>query len=309
MELAVESPALTKAPPTRRLGRVWRIVRILLLSYLGVCLVLSMLQTQMIFPGAASQGRLESVVRPAAGRELLDLKTPDGQRVAALFGAALTIDGTPLPGAKTRPTILFFYGNGMCMADAIGEFNKLRRLGNNVIVADYLGYGMSGGAPSEAGVYATAQAVWSHVVARPDVDQTRIVPMGWSLGAAAAIELASTKPVAGLVTCSAFTSVFDMAKTLLPFFPTSLLLRHRFENERKLAEVRCPILILHGTHDSIIPFEMSKRLAAVAGERATYLPIDGADHNDLFDVGGPGMFETIGRFVDAMKPVSESKGA
>src|SRR5688572_3165114 len=122
MELAVASSAPAKARPARWLGRAWRGARILLLAYLGVCLVFSMLQTSIIFPGAASQGQALSVVRPAAGRELLELKTTEGERVAAVFGPALTIDGIPRPDAKTRPTILFFYGNGMCMADALGEF-------------------------------------------------------------------------------------------------------------------------------------------------------------------------------------------
>ena len=261
-----------------------------------------MLQTQLIFPGSAMQGKPESVVRPARGRELLELKIPDGERVVALFGAALSPDGAPLPDAATRHTLLFFYGNGMCMAFAVPEFEAFRRLGFNVIVADYVGYGMSSGSPSEGGVYATANAVWDHAVARPDVDKAKIVPVGWSLGAGAAIELAATKPVAGLVTLSAFTNIADMARELLPFFPASMLVRHRFENERKLAEsVRCPVLLIHGTDDSIIPFRMSERLSAAAGGRATYLPIDGADHNDLFEVGGEQMYDAIRRFVDSLK--------
>jgi len=143
--------------------------------------------------------------------------------------------------------------------------------------------------------------VWNHVVARPDVDKTRIVPMGWSLGAGSAIELASQKSVAGLAIFSPFTSVADMATRVMPLFPTSLLLRHRFDNEAKLPNVKCPILIMHGTRDGIIPFDMSRRLAEIAGERATFEPVEGADHNDLFDVGGPEMFETIGRFLDRLR--------
>ena len=259
--------------------------------------MISMLQTSMIFPGAASQGRLDAVVRPDPSREMLELKTPEGERVAACFGWALTLDGTRHPEAASKPTILYFYGNGMCMADAIGEFNKLRRLGNNVIVSDYLGYGMSSGQPSEVGCYAAAEAVWNHAVSRPDVDKAKIVPMGWSLGAGSAIELASKKPVPGLVILSPFTSIADMARRVMPIFPTALLLRHRFDNEAKLPNVKCPVLIMHGTRDGIIPFDMSRRLVKIAGDRTTFVPIEGADHNDLFDVGGAQMFETIARFL------------
>src|SRR5690349_21834840 len=149
LEAPVSNAPSDKAPPASRRGVriLWRVTRVALLVYLGVCLVISMLQTSMIFPGAASQGQQLSIVRPDPSRELLELKTPDGERVAAVFGRALTIDGTPRTDANTRPTILFFYGNGMCMADALGEFGKLRRLGNNVMLCDYLGYGMSSGKP------------------------------------------------------------------------------------------------------------------------------------------------------------------
>jgi len=300
---AATLPAPANAPPARRRGSdlAWRALRIALLVYLGVSLVISMLQTSMIFPGAASQGRLESVVRADPSRELLELKTPGGERVAACFGWALTLDGTRHPDAPSKPTILYFYGNGMCMSDAIGEFNKLRRLGNNVIISDYLGYGMSSGQPSEAGCYATAEAVWDHVINRPDVDKAKLIPMGWSLGAGSAIELASKKSVAGLAIFSPFTSVADMARRVMPIFPTSLLLRHRFDNESKLPNVKCPILIMHGTRDGIIPFDMSKRLAKAAGDRATFVPVEGADHNDLFDVGGPEMLQTINAFVERLR--------
>jgi pimeloyl-ACP methyl ester carboxylesterase len=299
VEAAVASTSPPNAPPARRRGlRVaWRVLRSVLLIYLGVSLVLSMMQTMMIFPGAASQGRLEAVVRPDPSRELLELKTPAGERVAACFGWALTINGTRHPEANTRPTILYFYGNGMCMADAIGEFNKLRRLGNNVIVCDYLGYGMSSGKPSEAGCYAAAEAVWEHVMGRPDVDNSKIVAMGWSLGSGSAVELASKKPVAALAMFSPFTSVAEMAKRVMPLFPSSLLLRHRFDNASKLPNVKCPILIMHGRHDSIIPFDMGQRLAQLAGDRAAFHPVEDADHNDLFDVGGEEMFKTIGQFL------------
>src|SRR5204862_125479 len=163
-----------------------------------------------------------------------------------------------------RPTLLYFYGNGMCMADCEGEFLKFRRRGFNVMVPDFLGYGMSGGKPSETGVYATADACYDHLLRRGDIDAKRIVPFGWSLGSAAAIHLASTRDVPAVVTVSAFTSMGDMAHNLLPYLPTRLVLKHRFENEQKLRKINRPIFIAHGTRDSIIPFAMSKKLAAAA---------------------------------------------
>src|SRR5256885_9954520 len=95
------------APPSRRRTRWWvRILRILVIVYIGVCLVLAAMQTWLIFPGASTQGQRHAVVRPGAGEELVRLTTADGTPVVALFGSALSKDGQPLPPevARTRPT-------------------------------------------------------------------------------------------------------------------------------------------------------------------------------------------------------------
>jgi pimeloyl-ACP methyl ester carboxylesterase len=263
-------------------------------------LLISALQTKLIFPGAVTQGQRASLVPTMPGTELARLDTSQGQ-VAILFGEPLArarADGS-FDNAHT-PTVLFFYGNGMCMADAIGIFHDLRRLGNNVVLVDYPGYGMSGGTPSETGVYAAAGAAYDFAVVRRGVARDRIVAMGWSLGAAAAIEIASRKPVEGLILCSAFTSMSDMARRTLPMFPTGLLLKHRFENATKLAKVKCPILIVHGEHDSIIPSTMSDHLAAIAGTRLRgNLRLD-SDHNDLFDVGGDALIGQVDAFIQSV---------
>jgi uncharacterized protein len=271
--------------------------RIALVVYLGICLVISLLQESLIFPGASTQGEKSSMVRPSGGEELVHLKTSDGIQVCAIFGKAMSADGVELADANTQPTILFFYGNGMCMADCEGEFQKFRRLGFNAMIPDFVGYGMSGGRPSEQGVYATAECAYAYLSSRGDIDAKKIVPTGWSLGAAAAIEIAAKHPGPGLVTMSAFTSMTDMARKVLPFFPASLLLKHRFENEAKLRGITCPVLIFHGTRDSIIPFEMSARLEKTVKGSAERVPVVDADHNDLFEVGGEEMFGRIGEFV------------
>jgi fermentation-respiration switch protein FrsA (DUF1100 family) len=274
-------------------------VRIALGVYLGLALVLATFQTYLIFPGAATQGRSDAVVRPFAGGELVHLTARTGEPVVALFGAAQSPRGEPLADAAQRPTILYLYGNGMCMADCTGEWLKLRRRGFNVMVPDFLGYGMSGGKPGEEGVYATADACYAHLLQRADVDPTRIVPMGWSLGAAAAVHLASTRQVPCVVLVSAFTSLHDLARRLFPYLPTSLFIHHHFENERKLRAIRCPVFIAHGTRDGIIPFEMSKKLAAAAGGKVTTYAVGGGDHNDVYDVGGPALADAISQFINA----------
>ena len=275
-------------------------MRIPLFVYLGVVLVFFALQTRLIFPGRASQGQPWAVVRPGPDAELVTLRTVGGDRVVALFGPALAPDGRSRADAASRPTLLYFYGNGSCMRHARDEFEGFRRLGLKVLVPDYVGYGMSGGHAGEAGCVATADAAYDHLRARPDVDPARIVPIGWSLGGAVAVDLAARRPVAGLVTLSAFTSMLDMAHALYPWLPARLLLRHRFESQRKIAGITASILIIHGRRDGVIAYAMSDRLAAAAGGPVTRLAVDEGDHNDLFAVGGDRILDVLGRFLDGL---------
>ena len=282
--------------------RGWRALRGAVLVYVGVAVVLYALQTWMIFPGHATQGQELSVVPQGHDYELLELTTKAGDKVVSVFGKALDEDGHVLPDSPSRPTILVFYGNGMCVADFMGEVRKFRKLGANVMAPDYCGYGMSGGKPSEASFYATADACWAHLMSRDDIDKGKVVAAGWSLGAAVAIDLASRERVAGLVTFSAFTSLPDMARALLPWMPASLLLKHRFESERKIKSIDVPTLIVHGRGYNLIPFEMSQRLSKAARGKVTTLWV-GADHNDLFDLGGDEILDALRTFLsDLLAP-------
>jgi pimeloyl-ACP methyl ester carboxylesterase len=92
-----------------------------------------------------------------------------------------------------RPTVIFFYGNGACLAYMGEVFNGFRRLGMNVLVPEYPGYGMSGGKPTEKGFYAAADAGYDYLAQRPDIDHDRIDAAGWSMGSAVAVDLASRR--------------------------------------------------------------------------------------------------------------------
>jgi fermentation-respiration switch protein FrsA (DUF1100 family) len=283
-------------------GRTFRVLRAVALIYLGLAIVLYSFQTNVIFPGASTQGDPNAQVRPEPGTDLLHLKSPRGEPIVALFGPALDSDGKPHPDPTGRPTLIYFYGNAMCLASALFQFEQFRRLGMNVVIPDYLGYGMSGGRPSEGGCEETALAVYDFLTSARSIPSTRIFAVGWSLGGAVAIELARTRPVAGLVVFCTFTSGVEMGRRLLPFLPVSLLLRHRFDNLSKIPQISCPVLIGHGRRDSTIPFAMAERLAAAAKSPVTTLWIAQADHNDFFDVAGRRGDEAILEFTSRILP-------
>ncbi|HEY3321507.1 MAG TPA: alpha/beta hydrolase [Planctomycetota bacterium] len=282
------SPPVTpaKPPPKPFLAWYWRVLRIVILSYLGILVFLYFAQRKLIFVGMNTQGH--APVAPRPGIELLPLTTAAREKVFAAFGPALMPDDKADPQAAQRPTIIFCYGNAMCLRDAMQELNALRRLGANVIIPEYVGYGISSGEASESGCYAAADAAYEHLLTRKDIDPSKIISCGWSLGAAVAIDLASRKPVAALATFSAFSSMAAEGNATYPFLPTlvvSMILRHRFDSISKIGSVKCPILIGHGKQDEMIPYAMADALAAAAKSSVTRLAIEGANHNDVFGAG------------------------
>src|SRR5207249_2394585 len=118
-------------------------------------------------------------------------------------------------------------------------------------------------------------------------------------GAAPAIDLATRKPIVGLITFCAFTRMTDMGHELFPMFPTSLLLRHHFDNIDKIATIDHPILLCHGRRDTLVPFRMADALAQAAKGKVTRGTYDLADHNNIFDVGGDALWSQVKTFLDA----------
>jgi fermentation-respiration switch protein FrsA (DUF1100 family) len=277
-----------------------RIARIPVLVYLGLTAVMFSLQTRIIFPGQETQGRPYAGVRPRPGTELVRLDTHQGVPIVALIGPALTADGRPDPLAADRPTLLYFYGNAMCLKYADTELEQFRRLGLNVMIPEFVGYGMSGGKASERGCQATADAAYEYLVRTRGIKANRIIAGGWSLGGAVALDLASRRQIGGLIMFSSFTSGVDMAHRIVPFLPASVLLRHRFNSIGKIKHVTCPILIGHGRRDRIVPFEMGERLAAEAKSPVSTLWIDEADHNDFYEVAGHRVDHAIMHFIERL---------
>jgi hypothetical protein len=290
----------TVKEPASRWRRVARRLAVnACIFYLLAVLVFYSFQTTLIFPGSWKQGTAGAqITQPPAGAELIELKSPDGQPIKALFAAALHPDGTPRTDAAARPTILYFYGNGMALSDTLGQIADMRRLGANVMAADYLGYGMSGGKAGEQACYDTATAEYQWLIHDPRVAADKIIVAGWSLGAAVAVDLAAHEKVAGLMMFSAFTSLADVATGHYPWLLIRPLLKHRFASIDKLPQVHCPVLLAHGQLDTLVPYDMMRRLESAAGGPVEVVDVPGADHNGFWDIGRPLVLPAIGRMVE-----------
>jgi fermentation-respiration switch protein FrsA (DUF1100 family) len=274
--------------------------------YLIVGIVLYFIQPVLIFPGAYVH-RQDGIVPPSADYEFLHLHTPEGHQIAAVFGIALDASGTPVTDPEHRPTILFLYGNGDCIATSMGAFRRFRELGANVLIPEYIGYPTSEGKPSDVGCCQTADAAFAYLLSRPDIDHAQIVVVLRSIGSGPAIDLASRKPVAALVTISAFTSLDEMAHKVVPIYPACLVLRAHFNNAGRIATVRCPILLTHGTTDTFVPYSMMSYLARSATAPVSIYSIDKADHNNVFQVSHGRLFHRIGEFIKANLPAPDEK--
>lgn len=292
---------ITPAKPRKTWKQVsLRLLKSLTFIYLGVTLGCSVIQEKLIFPGSSSQGQSWATIAPADDRELVKLRSSIGDDVYVLFGKALQTDGSPRSDSATRPTIVLFYGNGMTLSDMIGLSRDWRKLGTNVISLEYPGYGMSTGKPGEASIYSAAKATWEYLEKRGDVNMTRIIPTGISIGCAVAMETAHKHPsAAGLILLAPFTTLPDMARKVLPIFPASLLLRHKFDNQSKIADLKLPIFIAHGNHDRVIPTSMSEELVRAATKATSIrrIIID-SDHNDLLELGETEINEGIAQMID-----------
>lgn len=278
-----------------------RLVHIAVLLYIGLMVFVGAMQTQFIFPGAYTQGQKDATLYPSHRYELLTLRAGDGEKISAIFGRALQGDGRAMDDVSNAPTILYFYGNGACMAYSVDVFDAFRRLGANVIIPDYEGYGMSEGKPGEAGCYAAADAAYDYLLGRADINHHRFICSGWSLGAAVAVDLAARRPAIGLALANPFTNIVGMARRVFPWLPVSLIVRHHFDNLAKIPKIFCPILIVHSSEDEIIPPAMSARLAAAAtGAKVTEFAVQNAGHNDIFEVGGQDLLNEIRRWLEGL---------
>ena len=207
----------------------------------------------------------------------------------------VVLNGWFLPSGRGAPwfTVLVFNGNAGNRAMRAPLGAALRAEGLSVLLVDYRGFGGNGGSPTEEGLAADARAARAYVLARPDVDPSRLVYFGESLGTGVATALAAQDPPAALILRSPFTSMTAVARLHYPFLPVGWLLRDRYESIRHISRIACPLLVIAGDADRIIPVEQSRALYDAAGSAKTLVIVPGADHNDLSLLAGPVMIEAI----------------
>jgi hypothetical protein len=259
-----------------------------LLALVLVVIALAWLfQRRLIY--LAERGEVPAAATVLHAGEDVAFDTADGLRLRAWF--------VPASG-HSHATVLVLNGNAGNRAARAPLAAELSRAGLSVLLMDYRGYGDNPGSPSEPGLLADARAAQAYLTARGDVDPARLVYFGESLGAAVAVQLAVERPPMALVLRSPFTSLADVARLHYPFLPVRLLLKDRYPSIAQVGGLRCPVLVLAGARDGIVPPEQSRRLAEAIPERKRFVLIPGADHNSFELLAGR---RVIGEVVDFVR--------
>jgi fermentation-respiration switch protein FrsA (DUF1100 family) len=215
----------------------------------------------------------------------------------------VTLHGWFLPGARlpARLTVLVFNGNAGNRAYRASLGAALRADGFSVLLFDYRGFGENPGEPTESGLIADALAARAYLTGRPEVDARRLVYFGESLGSAVATRLAAEHPPAGLILRSPFVSLVDVGRIHYPLLPVRWLLRDRFVSIDWIRQVRCPLLVIAGGRDTIVPLDQSRRLFDAASLPKTLAVVEGADHNDDELLTGAQMMRAISGFLQGIE--------
>ena len=169
----------------------------------------------------------------------------------------------------------------------------------SLALVNYRGYGASEGKPSERSLFADALVTFDALAGRPDVDPSRIVLFGRSLGSAVAVHVAAERPVAAVILVSPFESMTAVGQRHYPWLPVGLLLRHPFDSGARAPAIRAPLLAIVAEQDTIIPPVHSKRLFDAWGGPKRWIAIPHADHNDV--AGAPEFWAAVTAFLREAK--------
>lgn len=262
----------------------WRLLRSVLFIYGSVALYLFFFADRMIFlPPAPSYEH-----SPQEDSTAITLTSADDNQLAARY----------LHNPNSRYTILFSHGNATDMGGVMPILLSLKDQGFSVMTYDYPGYGHSTGNPTEQNSYLAIEAAYDYLTTELELSPDSIIVQGQSVGGGPSTYLAASKPVAGLVLESSFATAFQV---VVPF---RIMPFEKFPNIRHIDDIDCPLLLLHGTNDTIIPFSHSEELLAAADSPKQLVPIEGADHNDILWVGEETYLQSIQTFANNLPNVA-----
>lgn len=211
------------------------------------------------------------------------------------------------------PVVFYLHGARWNLTGNLSRIAQLRQFGFSVFAIDYRGFGKSDGdLPSEATVYEDARVGWGWILAH-EADPARRFIYGHSLGGAVAVDLAASLGTGrdgarGLILESTFTNFADMAHEITGGLIPSAMLSQKFDSLAKIAQVRMPVLVVHGQDDRYVPPRFSEALYEAAPTPKRLLLVPNGSHNNSLIVGGPEYQQVLADFF-GLKSVGALAGA
>jgi fermentation-respiration switch protein FrsA (DUF1100 family) len=252
---------------------VWTVIGVTAVLYVGLVLLLYLLQARLVYFPTRNISATPATI--GLKFETVQFETEDG----------VTLSGWFIPAEDAADVVLFFHGNAGNISHRLQSIELFQRLGVNVLIIDYRGYGRSEGRPSEEGTYLDAEAAWRYLVEQRQIAPGNIIFFGRSLGGAVATWLAGKYAPKSLILESTFTSVPDIGAKQFPFLPVRTLARFRYNSLERLPQIKVPVLIIHSPQDEVIPYAHGQQLFQVANEPKTFIQLSGG-HNEGFVITG-----------------------
>lgn len=191
-----------------------------------------------------------------------------------------TINALLFKVKEPKGVILYFHGNAGSLqrwGEITSQFTKYNY---DVLVIDYRNYGKSSKTLSEAGLYHDALFCYDWLIAQ---DYKNIISYGRSLGCAMASYVASKRQVSHVILETPFYNIADVAQRRFPIVPVQKLIKYHFPNNEFANQINAPVTIIHGTSDRVVPIKSALKLYGLYGEKAVFIKVEGAMHNNLSD--------------------------
>jgi uncharacterized protein len=259
---------------------------------LGVGIAVLALLVRWIEPRIAfypTRGQSETPSHYGVAYEAITVDTADGEHLRAWVMRAAT----------PRANVVYFHGNGANLSNWTPVLTGIVRRGYSVLAFDYRGYGVSTGHPTERGLYRDVDAI----VSRASFGAAAGVPTiywGRSLGGTMAAYAATVQPPDGLILESGFVNaraaVRDTALVILSLFSS-----YRFPTAEFANRASRPVLVMHGTTDSVIPFALGEELFDTLEVPKQFVVIQGGDHNDTVPRDADAYWTAVDRFISSVR--------
>lgn len=267
-----------------------RIGFLVILIYCGVAIVFASLQRSMIYASRPGPVEVNKQWVESGRLKEVEVSREDGELLHGWWLRAI-----PTPSSEiitSKGIVILFPGNAGNRSGRIEILDDFNRCGWDAMIFDYRGYADNPGSPSEEAFASDARSIWEYATGKLGYSADHIVLAGQSLGGGVATRLAwdlkkeGISP-GGLILRATFTSLTDIACELYPWLPVRWILLDRYPSIERIGELDCPILIVHGTLDTITPVSHGHALFAAAPEQSatgipkTFIELPHCGHNDL----------------------------